>query len=51
MLSAFSSSINASRLTPGISGERPHDIHESGADARVRCAPLFGGGHPEARNG
>jgi hypothetical protein len=28
-------------ITPGISGERPPDVHESNAYARVRCMPLL----------
>ena len=35
------------RLTPGISGERPFNVDESGAVARVRCMQLLGCGLPE----
>jgi hypothetical protein len=31
---------NSSR-TPGISGERPLNVHKSDAEARVRCMPLL----------
>jgi hypothetical protein len=30
-------------ITPGISGERPFNVHERNAEARVRCMPLLGG--------
>jgi hypothetical protein len=31
----------SSGITPGISGERQHKIHEGNAVARVRCMPLL----------
>jgi hypothetical protein len=33
--------VKAKRPTLGISGERPHNDHEGGAVARVRCMPLL----------
>jgi len=30
-------------LTPGISGERPFNVHERQPVARVRCMPVLGG--------
>ena len=30
------------RPTPGISGERQHNVHKGNAEARVRCMPLLG---------
>src|SRR2546423_787618 len=36
-----------SGITPGISGERPFNVHERNAEARVRCMPLLGVAAPQ----